>query len=104
MLAINNHVYISLLTCVVFEKRTLCLAPVLESEEETSQEFSLSRVFASPSHPLLETRNVTALSNGFSPLSTQPENRSYLPAKLMPPCNESTSEHPELQYYFFSLY
>ena len=26
MLAINNHVYISLLTCVVFEKRTLCPA------------------------------------------------------------------------------
>ena len=99
----NNHMYISLLTCVVFEKRTLCPAPVLESEEETSQEFCLLRVFASPSHPLLETRNVIALNTGFSPLSTQPENRSYLPAKLMLPCNESTSEHPELQQYFFFL-
>lgn len=72
--------------------------PVLESEEEAPQEFSLLRVFASPSHPLLETRKVTVLSTGFSPRSTQPENSSYVPAKLTPPCNES-SEHPELQQY-----
>ena len=96
MLAMNNLMHNSLSTCVSLRREPSVPPPVMQSEEEPPQEFFPLNVFAGPSYLPLATRNVATPSTGFSPLSTQPKN-SDSTSKLILPCNESTSEDPELQ-------